>query len=146
MNLKNMLSSFKDGGEVGGSVAQFPLTTGGTPSQSSEKQWTANRAVSRLIWSLEAKTVEDIEKQEVRGLCWEGLWDLQEDQGCCSPWPGTYGRILGWEPDQQLPPIPNREDRAVLVCTWNLGVVGGNKDEVGDAHRQCLPMRTMDTG
>ena len=49
--------------------------------------------------------------------------------------------ILGREPNQQLPPLPNR---AAPGWTWMLEVPGGNKDEVGDAQGQCSPAETVD--
>ena len=59
----------KDGGKVGGSRAQVSLCPSRTPSQSSAER-SEQPMESQLIWSLEAKIVEDIEKQMVRRLHW----------------------------------------------------------------------------
>ena len=57
------------GSEVGGSGVHFPLHPAGTPSESKEQG--EHPMESQLIWSLEAKIIEDIVKQTVRRLCWD---------------------------------------------------------------------------
>ena len=54
--------------------------------------------------------------------------------------------ILGREPGQQLPPLPNREDRAATGWTCMLEVSVGNKDVVADTQGQCSPTKNVDTG
>ena len=59
---------------------------------------------------------------------------------------GTCHRILGREPNQQLPPLPNQEDRAAPGWTWVLEVAGGNKEEVGDTQGLCSASGTVEVG
>ena len=101
------LGDLEDGGEVDRSGAHFPLCTGGTPSRSEEQS--EQTAVSQHIWRLEAKIVEDIEKQMVRKLHWYGRvpGTSTGTRAIAAPGPvpaGTCHRILGREPNQQLPP------------------------------------------
>ena len=107
--------------------------------------------VSQHMGRLEAKIVEDIEKQMVRRVHWDGKVPgasagtravAASGPECAS----ACRTILGREPGQQLPPLPNREDRVAPGWSWMLEVSRENKDEVGDAQRQCLPAETVDIG
>ena len=67
------------------------------------------------------KIVEDIEKQMVRQLCWDGKVPAQ---GPRCPQPGTCHRILGGELDHQLPPLteqggqPDTRRDLDTGCRW----------------------------
>ena len=104
-----------DGGKIGGSWAWLTLCLAGIPSQSSGEQ-SEQPMESQVIWSLKAKIVEDIEKQKVRRLHWDGKVPVTCTRNKSAAVPGLVpgaevcGCLMsfGREPDHQLPPLPKK--------------------------------------
>ena len=95
------------------------------------------------VWRQKIK--DDIEKQMVRRLHWDGkvagicmrtkaamppAWHLPQD-----PWRSQITSSL---------PYQSREGSTAPGGTWVLEVPGGNTDEVGDTQRCCSPAGTVD--
>ena len=99
---------------------------------------------------MEAKIVEDIEKQMIRKLLWDSkvLGTSADTRAAAAPGQepaGTCHRILGQGPNQQPPPLLNR-DREAPGWTWMLEVTGENKDDVGDTQVRGSPTETVNAG
>ena len=101
---------------------------------------------SQLIRSLKAKIVEDIEKQMVRRLRWDG-----KVPGICAGTQATVAPgsalVTRYREESQITNslrYQSREGSLAPGGTWMLEVAGGNRDEMRDTWRQYTSTRTVE--